>query len=528
MNPLLLLIASLPFCDFLQNGFVAFAAPAISGGLGASPEEYALSASAYAVAAIASIALHRVVLNALGWRPYLLGTCACFAAGALACASSDSPGAFTASRMLMGVACGPLLTAGRVLVQAVPAPRRFTGLRFFAAGLAWGAVAGPLLASLMLGGADWRTGFRMLALAALVPAVLAVWMEEPRVQGSVTPPLRMRDFAGLALLAAGSFALLHSAVRAAFDFFSSPDGLYAAVAFAVPALGVFVYATAHDAPRVLALRQIAQRRYLAGLAVFALAYVLIGADNTALVFVMRSALDMPLETVAADVGLGAVGGVVAWIVLSRLLPRYPRPWPYYAFAFMLLAFCATEIAQLSEAADFQRVLVPALLCHGAFMVAVLSTTAMQTFQSLQAKEEALFSHANQVKNMVAQLGLAAGTAFCALLLQWRSTFHYAVFSEHVALWSPATNDWLDRMAAHIASTAGPANASRMALAQLASLVQHEALFAAATDYFQLLAWAAGLAGATAVAIAVTGRARSSLPSLSRWGAAPVQRLREPA
>ena len=52
---LYMLIASLPFADFLQMGLVAFNAAPVMGDLGASPEEYSLVATLYAVVAIAEI-----------------------------------------------------------------------------------------------------------------------------------------------------------------------------------------------------------------------------------------------------------------------------------------------------------------------------------------------------------------------------------------------------------------------------------------------------------------------------------------
>ena len=45
--PLYLLIAALPFCDFLQTGLVAFNAAPVMGDIGASPEEYSVVATLY-------------------------------------------------------------------------------------------------------------------------------------------------------------------------------------------------------------------------------------------------------------------------------------------------------------------------------------------------------------------------------------------------------------------------------------------------------------------------------------------------
>ena len=53
--PLFLLIAALPFCDFLQTGIVAFNAAPVMGEIGASPEEFSGIATLYGVVAIGTI-----------------------------------------------------------------------------------------------------------------------------------------------------------------------------------------------------------------------------------------------------------------------------------------------------------------------------------------------------------------------------------------------------------------------------------------------------------------------------------------
>src|SRR5207245_7244580 len=64
---LYVLIASLPFSDFLQAGIVAFNAAPVMGDLAASPEEYSLVATLYAVVAIGMISMHRWLVERLGW-----------------------------------------------------------------------------------------------------------------------------------------------------------------------------------------------------------------------------------------------------------------------------------------------------------------------------------------------------------------------------------------------------------------------------------------------------------------------------
>src|SRR5205085_9149424 len=77
--PLYLLIACLPFTDFVQNGLTAFNAAPVMGDIGASPEEYSLVATLYAVMAIAMISQHRWLVERLGWRLLVQPSCALFA-----------------------------------------------------------------------------------------------------------------------------------------------------------------------------------------------------------------------------------------------------------------------------------------------------------------------------------------------------------------------------------------------------------------------------------------------------------------
>ena len=87
---LYVLIASLPFSDFLQAGIVAFNAAPVMGDLAASPEEYSLVATLYAVVAIGMISMHRWLVERLGWRCFVQGCSALFALGALVCGFSGS------------------------------------------------------------------------------------------------------------------------------------------------------------------------------------------------------------------------------------------------------------------------------------------------------------------------------------------------------------------------------------------------------------------------------------------------------
>ncbi|MEO7107556.1 MAG: hypothetical protein ABIZ09_14370, partial [Rhodoferax sp.] len=155
---------------------------------------------------------------------------------------------------------------------------------------------------------------------------------------------------------------------------------------------------------------------------------------------------------------------------------------YYVVGFAALLVSAWQLSTLSEAAHPLLSVLPALLCNGAFIIIVLSTTAMQTFHKLQ-HDETSFSHANQVKNILAQFGLAAGTALATLMMQWRSSFHYERLAESLNPSNPALRSTLDQLTQFFTTNDSAATAPRLALAQVAFWLNQEATLLGALDYF---------------------------------------------
>jgi MFS family permease len=482
--PLYLLIAYLPFTDFVQNGLVAFNAAPVMGDIGASPEEYSLVATLYACVAIGMIAKHRWLVERIGWRRFVQASCGLFVLGALICARSAGLVGFAMGRMLMASGCASFMTAGRVLVNRMPpTPARFTGIRFFASGISWGATIGPLLASVAWASHGWRAGF----VALLVPG-LAIGVLASRVPSAKLAPEGRSQSHPLGLLAlmAGSFVLLHALQRSSFDFFSDPVGILFRLALALPAICLFVMLDQRWANPLIRFGDLAQQRYLAGLAVFGIAYVVLGANSFMLPVLLQRALGLPLDIIGQYLAIGALAGVLSWIAMARLLPRSPGPTRYYLLGFGALLLCGGLLASSDEMAHPMQRVVPALLCHGAFVIVVLSTTAMQTFQTLQ-RDDTTFSHAKQVKSMLSQFGMAAGVALATLCMQWRSSLHYARLNESLSPSNPAVQDALDRLTRYIATNHDPAQAPRLALAHLGLWATQEATFMAALDYFMAIA-----------------------------------------
>lgn len=499
---LYLLIAALPFSDFLQTGVVAFNAAPIMGDIGAGPQEYSAVATLYAVVAIGMVFQHRWLVERLGWRRFAWLSCALFATGSLVCAASESLLSFGVGRLLSAAGCASFLTAGRVLVnQLPPSPKRFVGVKFFASGLAWGGVMGPLWAAVAFSHGTWRSAF----VALVVPAGLIALLAAAVLPATRPAPASRAHPLGLAMLLCGAMLLVYALQRSNFDFFANPAPWIACAVLALPLLAVMVRASGDRERPPIRFGDLAQTRYVVGLMTFLLCYLVLGANNTVLPMLLRT-LNLPLEEIDRSMALGALAGVAAWIVLSRLLPRWPGPVRYYLLALGLLLLSALQLAGLSEAAHPLRHVLPALLCNGGFVIAALSTTAMQTFQAVQ-HDDTTFSHANQVKNILAQFGVAAGTTSATLCLQWRTALHQSRLVESTTALNPALQSWLDASTAYFTTHHDPATASQLALSSLASMVTQESILLACLDYFVAVADLAAIGLVLLVIGRVVRRAR---------------------
>jgi hypothetical protein len=136
--------------------------------------------------------------------------------------------------------------------------------------------------------------------------------------------------------------------------------------------------------------------------------------------------------------------------------------------------------------------VPALACYGIFIMLVLATTAMHTFREVQ-HHETVFSHAQQVKNMLGQVGSSLGIAIATASLQARTAMHYAALNGRFVAGDPAYADALHATTQALAQH-GAANPAAIAGASLAQTLAQQATLLAGLDYFWVIGFV-GMAGA---------------------------------
>ena len=469
--------------EFLQAGMIGFAAGPIMGEIGASPEEYSLATAVYACVAIATISKQRWLVERLGWRAFVLASLGTFIVGCLICASGQSYPAFVLGRAVMGLGGAAFMTSGRVIINHIPpGPHRFTGIKYFATGLASGIAFAPGLAALVVAH-DGRGIFGIL----IALAVLAGFSSALSLPAQpVARDLRSQSHPILFMaLTSGSFLLLYALQRSQYDFFSDATMLMAGIACGALALFYFMRAVwRHERP-LIGIRALTHPRYLAGLGLFTLCYVLLGANNYVLPVLMQRSMGFAWHSVGKIQTIGMLSAFAAWLVMARVLPKSSSPRKFFVAGFLALAGFGWQLARLDGAASLWSDVLPALACNGIFLIFVMATTAMQTFRDVQ-QHESVLSHAQQLKNMLGQFGTASGVAASTLMLQWRATEHYNLLNVRFSPGDPIYQQTLGTLTQALASHGAGAHAEPMAVAQLAQLLGQQSMLLACLDYFGVI------------------------------------------
>lgn len=477
--------------EFLQAGMIAFAAGPIMGEISASPEEYSLLAAVYACVAVAAIARTRWLVERVGWRLYVHGSIAVFIVGASLAGSSHQLPQFFAGRLIMALGGGSFMTSARLLINLIPAgPRRFAGIAAFATSLALANAAAPWVASIAVARDQWGWMFGLLLILALAAAALAaICLPTARVAAQQ----RVRSgWLPVAWMIGGTFLVIYALQRAAYDYHGQAAVPLLLLLAGLVALALFVRTQFRRHYPLLPLRELLQARYLFGLAVFTLCYMVLGAMNTMLPVLVQRTLGSPWQEAGKVQALGLLAALPAFVVMARLLPRFPAPRKFYIAGFGALCISAWRLSMLNADAGLWTDILPAIALYGVFIVLVMATTAIHAFRDLQ-HSVAISSSAQQVKNMLSQFGVGLGIAIATASFQWRLAGHYTALGERFASGNHAFEAALGGAAAGMGMGGDPLMAARAALARLAAQLAQQSALLASMDFFRLVMWTAAAA-----------------------------------
>jgi len=194
----------------LDQTIVATALPHIVSDLGGL-SNYSWVFSAYLLCQTITVPIYGKLGDLYGRRPLLLAAISIFLTGSALCGAAQNMTELVLFRGLQGLGGGGLFSLALAVVGQLVPPRdrgRFHGL--FSATFGAGAILGPAVGGLIVDNASWRWIFYVnLPVGGVALLVIALTLQE-----GATRSERTVDYAGAALLAAGSATLLLALVWA--------------------------------------------------------------------------------------------------------------------------------------------------------------------------------------------------------------------------------------------------------------------------------------------------------------------------
>jgi EmrB/QacA subfamily drug resistance transporter len=223
------------FFAVLDQTIVVTALPRIVADVGGLTS-YSWIVTAYMLALTVTVPVYGKLVDVHGPRRPFLGAIALFLAGSALCGLAQTMPQLVAFRALQGVGAGGIFPIALSTVGGLVPPRdrgRYQGL--IGATFAAAAIAGPPLGGVIVDNASWRWIFFVnlpLGAVSLVAIALTLPPEARRHE-------RWVDWAGAALLGAGTAALLLALVWGGHDYAWGSAEVVSAFAGAVVLLAMF-------------------------------------------------------------------------------------------------------------------------------------------------------------------------------------------------------------------------------------------------------------------------------------------------
>ncbi|MBV8681174.1 MAG: MFS transporter [Aquitalea sp.] len=401
--------------DFVAVSMMGVAGGAIQGGVSAAPQEYLWALTSFAVGAVLVNLLLGRFATLISYRRYTEWALLLFMVGSVGCALSQGIVSLALARLLQGLGGGGLFTASRILLQLVAQPKERKPLMYgFLLGLFGLSGMAPWLSALLVEDWGWQAIFWLQA--GFVPVLLLlVRLSYPLHAGAPTRAQAGElDWLAVAALGLGALLVLHTLEDLRFLRFSARPGMWLALSSGVLLLGLAWWRSHSHPDPWLRLHAVLRRRYLMGLAFYALYYLCNGIWSYLLSALLQRGLGFDFVTTGTVITLGSMVTVLMALVYLYASRWLTRRHHLLAIGFALLLLCCLWLARSAMPGAALANLLPAILLHGLVPILSVLQIAAMTYAEVQTED---FAHAYQLKNILRELAGALGTGVATLQLQ---------------------------------------------------------------------------------------------------------------
>ena len=270
----------------------------------------------------------------------------------------------------------------------------------------------------------------LAAIAATGALIAARWLPQDAATLDGTPS-RMQ-WPDAVLLATGAAITLYGLQHLTYDWHGERAPLVGHLLLGLALLAAFGLLHARRSRPFVRLDILRSARYRLGLIIFSVCYAVLGMVNTLLPQVVQKGLGVGLEQAGELQGIGLLATIIAFVVMLELVKRRPHPTKFFVTGFLMLALLGWRFATLDPRAYAWDAVIFWLGLFGAFLTLGMATTAIHSFKELQA-DNVVFANAQQLKNMLGQVGLALGVGMTNIGLQERTALHTARLAEKATL-----------------------------------------------------------------------------------------------
>ena len=364
--------------DFVAVSMMGVAGGAIQGGVAAAPQEYLWALTSFAVGAVLVNLLLGRFATLISYRRYTVWALLLFMAGSAGCALAEGITSLAVARLFQGLGGGGLFTASRILLQLVSQPKeRKTLLYGFLLGLFGLSGISPWLSALLVVDWGWQAVFWLQA-GMVPPLLLLVRLSYPHHAGTPTrTQVGELDWLSVGALGMGALLVLHTLEDLRLLRFSARPGMWLALLAGV-ALLLLAWRRSHSHPDPwLKLHAVLRRRYLTGLAFYALYYLCNGIWSYLLSAMLQHGLGFDFVTTGWAMSMGSMVTVVTALLYLYASRWFVRRHHVLAFGFALLLLCCLALSHVAMPGAALSSVLPPILLHGVVpILAVLQIAPM--------------------------------------------------------------------------------------------------------------------------------------------------------